>query len=98
VREARRRLLQALLVPSRVTVGAEEDRAHVVVDTDDVGAQLVEISHGLGPDEAIGSSHENSHRLTLTPASGPDKKRVERRFFFHVRARPRVAARGRKVV
>ncbi len=45
--------LQTALIPACVPVRTEEDRAHVVVDTDDLGADPVEIGDGFGTDETI---------------------------------------------
>ena len=50
-----------LLVPARVAVRAEEDGAHVVVDADDVRAELVEIRDRFGADEPVGPGNQNAH-------------------------------------
>ena len=66
VLKARRGELYPLLIPARVAVRSKEDRAHVVVDADDVRTQPVEITDGLGPDESVRSRDKDPHGGNLT--------------------------------
>ena len=60
--------LESLGHPGRRGLVPEEDAPHVVVDPNDVEAELVEVTRGLGPDQPAGTGdHRGAHRSPRLP-------------------------------
>ena len=68
---------QALLIPARVTLGAEEVGAHVVVEAMDRPPEVVEMRNHLGADQPIRAGNEQLLRRQLIRLSGGSQVRRE---------------------